>query len=108
MVFPWERYHEGPDSLPFLVDLTTPSKPRLRSKCCKLSSPLADVPCDECADISQHVNHLADAARNPKSHTNYRYLGLAHMQDLAKGYADQTRQLRLQVSFLLCTSIRAN
>ncbi|KAG2740917.1 hypothetical protein P692DRAFT_20880950 [Suillus brevipes Sb2] len=65
MVFPWERYHEGPDSVPFLVDLTTPSKPQLRSKRCKLSSPLVDVPCDECADISQHVNHLADAARNP-------------------------------------------
>jgi hypothetical protein len=37
--------------------------------------------------------------RNPKSHTNYHYLGLAHMQDLAKGYADQTSQLKLQVIF---------
>ncbi|KAG2029671.1 hypothetical protein BDR03DRAFT_936803 [Suillus americanus] len=27
---------------------------------------------------------------------NYHFLGLAHMQDLAKGYADQTRQLKLQ------------
>ncbi|KAG0691560.1 hypothetical protein DFH29DRAFT_884169, partial [Suillus ampliporus] len=44
----------------------------------------------------KHVNHLVDTAQNPKSHTNYRFLGLAHMQDLAKGYADQTRQLKLQ------------
>ncbi|KAG2150792.1 hypothetical protein DEU56DRAFT_908430 [Suillus clintonianus] len=96
MVFPWEHYHEGVDSVPFLVDLTNPSKPRVRSKCCKLTSLLEDVLCDECADISQHINHLADTAQNPKSHTNYRFLGLAHMQDLAKCYANQTRQLKLQ------------
>ncbi|KAG1866670.1 hypothetical protein F4604DRAFT_2023153 [Suillus subluteus] len=46
--------------------------------------------------MSQHVTHLVDTARNPKSHTNYCFLGLVHMQDLAKGYADQTRQLKLQ------------
>ncbi|KAG1841139.1 hypothetical protein DFJ58DRAFT_732592 [Suillus subalutaceus] len=96
MLFPWERYHEGPDSLPFLVDLSIPSKPRAYSKHCKLVTSLEGVPCDECAEISQHITHLADAARNPKSHTNYHFLGLAHMQDLAKGYADQTRQLKLQ------------
>ncbi|KAG1721992.1 hypothetical protein EDD22DRAFT_983034 [Suillus occidentalis] len=82
----------------------------------KLSAPekddnVFDVPSTHCTAITSdhtscsaptpgvphsNVNHLADAARNPKSHTNYRYLGLAHMQDLAKGYADQTRQLRLQ------------
>ncbi|KAG1738230.1 hypothetical protein EDB19DRAFT_1983776 [Suillus lakei] len=71
MLFPWERYHEGPDSLPFLVDISNSAVPR-------------------------HITQLADAARNPKSHTNYRFLGLAHMQDLTKGYANQTRQLRLQ------------
>ncbi|KAG1719742.1 hypothetical protein EDB19DRAFT_1647796 [Suillus lakei] len=96
MLFPWERYHEGLDSLPFLVDISNSAVPRVRSKRCRLSTLLEGVPCDECAEISQHVTQLADAARNPKSHTNYRFLGLAHMQDLAKGYADQTRQLRLQ------------
>ncbi|KAG1784491.1 uncharacterized protein HD556DRAFT_1451724 [Suillus plorans] len=95
MLLPWERYHEGPDSLPFLVDITHPSKPRVRSRRCRLSTLLEGVPCDECADISQHVSQLAEAARDPKPHTNYRFLGLAHMQDLAKGYADQTRQLKL-------------
>ncbi|KAG1737003.1 hypothetical protein EDB19DRAFT_1597620, partial [Suillus lakei] len=96
MLFPWERYHKGPDSLPFLVDISNSAMPHVRSKRCRLSTLLKGVPCDECAEISQHVTHLVDAAWNPKSHTNYCFLGLAHMQDLTKGYADQTRQLRLQ------------
>ncbi|KAG1751967.1 hypothetical protein EDD22DRAFT_850668 [Suillus occidentalis] len=96
MLFPWERYHEGPDSLPFLVDLRTPSRPQVRSKRCKSFTLQEGVPCHECAEIAHHITRLADTARNPKSHTNYRFLGLAHMQDLAKAYADQTRQLKLQ------------
>ncbi|KAG1837324.1 hypothetical protein DFJ58DRAFT_148198 [Suillus subalutaceus] len=96
MLLPWERYHNGPDSLPFLVDITHPSKPCVQSKRCRLSTLPEGVPCDECADISQHVSQLVEAARDPKPHTNHRFLGLAHMQDLAKGYADQTRQLKLQ------------
>lgn len=99
MLLPWERYHEGPNSLPFLIDITHPSKPRVRSKRCRLSTLLEGVPCDECADISQHVSQLVEAVCDPKLHTNYCFLGLAHMQDLTKGYADQTRQLKLQVSF---------
>ncbi|KAG1718200.1 hypothetical protein EDD22DRAFT_855598 [Suillus occidentalis] len=96
MLFPWERYHEGPDSLPFLVDLRTPSRPQVRSKRCKSFTLQEGVPCHECAKIAHHITHLADTAQNPKSHTNYRFLGLAHMQDLAKAYANQTRQLKLQ------------
>ncbi|KAG2348099.1 hypothetical protein BDR05DRAFT_853925, partial [Suillus weaverae] len=96
MVFPWEQYHEGSDLLPFLIDLRTPSKPQVQSKHCKLFTLLEGMPCDKCAEISQQITHLVDAARNPKSHTNYRFLGLAHMQDLTKAYADQMRQLKLQ------------
>ncbi|KAG1894264.1 uncharacterized protein F5891DRAFT_1195401 [Suillus fuscotomentosus] len=53
-------------------------------------------PCGECAELSAHVDHLSQTARDPKPHTNYKYLGLANMQDIVQSYADQARQLRLQ------------
>jgi hypothetical protein len=28
MMFPWESYHDGPNTLPFTVDVTHPSEPR--------------------------------------------------------------------------------
>ncbi|KAG2139089.1 uncharacterized protein EDB93DRAFT_1298960, partial [Suillus bovinus] len=34
--------------------------------------------------------------RDPKHHTNYKFLSLGHMQDIVKTYADQIKQLKLQ------------
>ncbi|KAG2116646.1 uncharacterized protein F5147DRAFT_649104 [Suillus discolor] len=94
MLFPWERYHDGPDALPFLVGTRNPSALRLRSKRCLSHG----TPCDECAEIPLHVEHLADIAPIPKAHTNYKFLGLAHMQDIARTYAEQIKQLKLQLN----------
>jgi hypothetical protein len=38
--------------------------------------------------------------RTPKVHTNYKFLGLAHVQDIARNYAEQIKQLKLQVHLL--------
>jgi hypothetical protein len=100
MLFPWERYHNGPDSLPFTLDISNLTMPRARSKLCLGSSATQDLPCDECADVPAHIARLAEVARAPKSRTNYRYLGLAHMQDIARSYAEQANTLKLQVSLV--------
>ncbi|KAG2049242.1 hypothetical protein BDR06DRAFT_984500 [Suillus hirtellus] len=39
-------------------------------------------------------------ARTPKVHTNYKFLGLAHVQDVARTYAEQIKQLKLQLNDL--------
>ncbi|KAG1786519.1 uncharacterized protein HD556DRAFT_1248152, partial [Suillus plorans] len=97
MSFPWARYHDGPDRLPFTVDITVPRLPRARSKLCSHLTIREDYPCEECGEVYAHVYHLIDIARNPKAHTNYHYLGLAHMRDiLVKKHADQVNQLKLQ------------
>ncbi|KAG1782210.1 hypothetical protein EV702DRAFT_1240022 [Suillus placidus] len=73
----------------------------------EMSAVLAPPPGRDCAGLTvvwpdnlppfiMYITHLEDIAQNPKLHTNYRFLGLSHMQALAKGYADQTRQLKLQ------------
>ncbi|KAG2054350.1 hypothetical protein BDR06DRAFT_971579 [Suillus hirtellus] len=70
MLFPWERYHDGPNALPSLVDS------------------MRALPAD------------------PQSHTNYKFLGLGHMQNIARGYADQMKQLKLQASNESCKYMR--
>ncbi|KAG1772528.1 hypothetical protein EV702DRAFT_1048648 [Suillus placidus] len=96
MILPWEHYHNGLDGLPFVVNLAQSTTPFIRSKCCFMSTLIEGSPCSECAALSAHVDHLSQTARNPKPHTNYKYLGLANMQDIAQSYADQARQLKLQ------------
>ncbi|KAG2105516.1 uncharacterized protein F5147DRAFT_775291 [Suillus discolor] len=96
MFLPWERYHDGLDGLPFIINLTQPSTPYIRSKCCFMSTLIKGSPCGECTELSAHVNHLSQTAWDPKPHTNYKYLGLTNMRDIAQSYADQARQLRLQ------------
>ncbi|KAG1760014.1 hypothetical protein EDD22DRAFT_955328 [Suillus occidentalis] len=96
MLFPWECYHNGPDSLPFTLDISNPTMPQAQSKLCLGSLAMQDLPCDECADVPAHIARLAEVARDPKSRTNYRYLGLAHMQDIARSYAKQANTLKLQ------------
>jgi hypothetical protein len=93
MLFPWERYHNGPDALPFFIDTRNPNDLRLQSKHCISHG----TPCDECSEIPLQVERLADIARTPKAHTNYKFLGLAHMQDIARTFAEQIKQLKLQV-----------
>ncbi|KAG2029090.1 hypothetical protein BDR03DRAFT_1051571, partial [Suillus americanus] len=44
--------------------------------------------------LVSRVHHAA--TRNPKHHTSYKFLGLGHMQDIVKTYADQIKQLKLQ------------
>ncbi|KAG2740581.1 hypothetical protein P692DRAFT_20681422, partial [Suillus brevipes Sb2] len=97
MDFPWARYHDGPDGLPFTVDITVPRLPRARSKHCTHLTIREDYPCDECGEVYSHIYRLINIARNPKAHTNYRFLGLAHMRDLVKKHADQVNVLKLQV-----------
>ncbi|KAG2753036.1 hypothetical protein P692DRAFT_20723497, partial [Suillus brevipes Sb2] len=97
MLFPWERYHAGPDSLPFTVDISNCTTPRARSKRCLARSAVQGLPCEECADVPMHIARIAEVARDPKSHTNYKFLGLAHMQDIARTYANQLNDLKLQV-----------
>ncbi|KAG1841198.1 hypothetical protein C8R48DRAFT_620387 [Suillus tomentosus] len=96
ILFPWECYHNGPDSLPFTIDISNFSMPRARSKLC-LESATSDLPCDKCTDIPVHIVHLAELVRVPKPCTNYKFLGLAHMQDTARSYAEQMNALKLQV-----------
>ncbi|KAG2117596.1 hypothetical protein DEU56DRAFT_919052 [Suillus clintonianus] len=69
--------------------------PRARSKLCS-GSATSDLPCDECTDVSVHIARLAELARDPKPHTNYKFLGLAHMQDTARSYAYQVNTLKLK------------
>ncbi|KAG1861685.1 hypothetical protein F4604DRAFT_1929762 [Suillus subluteus] len=94
MLFPWERYHNGLDALPFFIDTRNPSALRLQSKHCLSYG----TPCDECAEIPHHVEHLADIACTPRAHTNYKFLGLAHVQDIARTYTEQIKQLKLQLN----------
>ncbi|KAG2033581.1 hypothetical protein BDR03DRAFT_871860, partial [Suillus americanus] len=92
MLFPWEHYHNGPDILTFFVDTQNPSALHLLSKRCLSYG----TPCDECAEIPLHVKCLADIVHTPKVHTNYKFLGLAHVQDIARADAEQIKQLKLQ------------
>lgn len=103
MMFPWESYHDGPNVLPFTVDISHLSEPRARSKHCDPTT-FEGSPCGECAIVHKHISRLVEIARDLKAHTNYKYLGLGHMQDLAKMYAAQVKELKLQVSFfsLIC------
>ncbi|KIK36883.1 hypothetical protein CY34DRAFT_93661, partial [Suillus luteus UH-Slu-Lm8-n1] len=96
MLFPWGRYHSGPDALPYTIDITQPSAPRARSKYCTHTR-FQGSACDECTDVHRHILHLSEIARDPKQHTNYKYLGLGHLQDIAKTYAEQIKVLKLQV-----------
>ncbi|KAG2142384.1 hypothetical protein DEU56DRAFT_699584, partial [Suillus clintonianus] len=95
MLFPWGRYHSGPDALPYTIDITQPSAPRARSKYCTHTR-FQGSACDECTDVHRHILHLSEIARDPKHHTNYKYLGLGHLQDIAKTYAEQIKMLKLQ------------
>ncbi|KAG1852547.1 hypothetical protein F4604DRAFT_1933696 [Suillus subluteus] len=52
--------------------------------------------CNECAIVHKHISQLVEIAWDLKAHTNYKYLGLAHMQDVTKMYAAQVKQLKLQ------------
>ncbi|KAG2742799.1 hypothetical protein P692DRAFT_20879328 [Suillus brevipes Sb2] len=88
MMFPWESYHNGPNALPFTVNITHPTEPCARSKHCLLSTTFEDS-CNECTIVHKHISRLVEIARDPKAHTNYKYLGLAHIQDIAKMYAAQ-------------------
>ncbi|KAG2352294.1 hypothetical protein BDR07DRAFT_1314420 [Suillus spraguei] len=72
-----------------------------------MSTLIEGLPCGKCAALSAHVNHLSQTARDPKPHTNYKYLGLANMQDIAQSYADQAWQLRLQGLNASCKYISA-
>jgi len=82
--FPWAQYHDGPDGLPFTVDVTVPQLPHARSKSCTGFTIREDYPCEECGEIYAHIYRLIDIACNPKAHTNYHYLSLAHMRDMIK------------------------
>ncbi|KAG1753401.1 hypothetical protein EDB19DRAFT_1824124 [Suillus lakei] len=107
MAFPWAQYHDGPDGLPFTVDITIPRLPHTRSKLCSHLTIREDYPCDECGEMYTHIYRLIDIARNPKAHTNYKFLGLAHMQDLVKKHADQVNELKLQACNNSCKYIHA-
>ncbi|KAG1893164.1 uncharacterized protein F5891DRAFT_1131378 [Suillus fuscotomentosus] len=72
-----------------------PSAPHARSKHCSHAR-FQGSPCGECSDVHRHIVHLSEIARDTKHHTNYKFLGLGHMQDIAKTYADQIKQLKLQ------------
>ncbi|KAG0692822.1 hypothetical protein DFH29DRAFT_1084523 [Suillus ampliporus] len=96
MSFPWARYHDGPNGLPFTVDITIPRLPRAHSKFCTCITIREDYPCEECGEVYAQIHRLIDIARNPKAHTNYKFLGLGHIHDLVKKHADQINQLKLQ------------
>jgi hypothetical protein len=55
-----------------------------------------------------HIARIAEVARDPKSHTNYKFLGLAHMQDIARTYANQLNDLKLQVSRVQFSHVLTN
>lgn len=101
MSFPWAQYHDGPDGLPFTIDITVPRLPRARSKLCSHLTIQQDYLCEECGEVYTHVYRLIDIAHNLKAHMNYKFLGLRHMHDLVKKHADQINQLKLQVCLLL-------
>jgi hypothetical protein len=110
MMFPWESYHDGPNALPFTIDITHPTEPHARSKHCLLSTMFEDS-CNKCTIVHKHISWLVKIAHDPKAHTNYKYLGLAHIQDITKMYAAQVKHLKLQVSLLLlllCTLLTQN
>ncbi|KAG1841285.1 hypothetical protein F4604DRAFT_1664193 [Suillus subluteus] len=96
MCFPWARYNDGPDGLPFTIDITVPRLPRARSKLCTHVTIWELYPCEECGEIYAHIYCLVDITRSPKAHTNYQYLGLAHMRDTVTKHANQVNQLKLQ------------
>ncbi|KAG2367180.1 hypothetical protein BDR07DRAFT_1479299 [Suillus spraguei] len=66
VMFPWESYHDRPNALPFTVNITHLSEPCAQSKHCDPNM-FDGSPC-----------------------------GLAHMQDIAKMYAAQVKELKLQ------------
>lgn len=76
--FPWARYHDRPDTLPFTVDITIPRLPHAHSKFCTQFTIRQDYPCEECGEVYPQIYRLIDIARNPKAHTNYKFLGLAY------------------------------
>ncbi|KAG2035575.1 hypothetical protein BDR03DRAFT_1012434 [Suillus americanus] len=94
-MFPWESYHNGLNALPFTVNITHPSEPRARSKHCD-STAFEGSPCSECAIVHKHISQLVKIVRDPKAHTNCKYLSIGHMQNLAKMYAAQVKELKLQ------------
>ncbi|KAG2124873.1 hypothetical protein DEU56DRAFT_963173 [Suillus clintonianus] len=51
MSFPWARYHDRPDGLPFTVDITVPRLPHARSKLCTHLTIREDFPCEECETV---------------------------------------------------------
>jgi hypothetical protein len=55
-----------------------------------------------------HIARIAEVARDPKSHTNYKFLGLAHMQDIACTYTNQLNDLKLQVSRVQFSHVLTN
>ncbi|KAG0692024.1 hypothetical protein DFH29DRAFT_818403 [Suillus ampliporus] len=63
-----------------------------------LLASIQGLPCNECTDLTVHVDHLIEIAQDLKPHTNYQFLGLAHLQDLARSYAEQVKKLKLQAS----------
>lgn len=102
MLFPWERYHNGQDALPFTIDTRDPSALYARSKSCVVFTPHEGTPCHNCADVHEHVAHLIKIAQDPKPNTNYRFLGLGHLQDLLKASTEQVKHLKLQVYLRRC------
>ncbi|KAG2030716.1 hypothetical protein BDR03DRAFT_986894 [Suillus americanus] len=97
MLFPWERYHDGQDGLPFTIDTWDPSKLKAQSKCCVAFTPHEGTPCHNCADVHGHITRLIKIVQDPKPNTNYRFLGLGHLQDLLKALTEQVKHLKLQI-----------
>ncbi|KAG1738939.1 hypothetical protein EDD22DRAFT_787131 [Suillus occidentalis] len=62
--------------------------------------------CDECTDVHRHILHLSKITQDPKQHTNYKYLSLAHLQDIMKTYAKQIKVLKLQELNHSCKYLR--
>jgi hypothetical protein len=65
MMFPWESYHDGPNALPFTVDITHPSDPSARLKHCH-STMFENSPCSECVIVVR--NHNSVGMKRPYLH----------------------------------------
>jgi hypothetical protein len=97
--FPWSRIGDGPDTLPFWLNVTGNSEQKriIVAKNCTTVASTNSGACDECAMIPAAIKHLADLSSHAKSHTPYGFLSARQLKEHLVDVKDDANRWKLKV-----------
>ncbi|KAI6154216.1 hypothetical protein BKA82DRAFT_137503 [Pisolithus tinctorius] len=95
--FPWLRTHDGPDKLPFQVELIDGVVFVHTENCFRFSNVPELSVCLACDALAPKVTALAELARDRNKYTRRSLLTPMQLLEVAKNLDDQANTLKLQV-----------